>query len=79
MGSPLAAIEAIHCPPPQHPNGTKECGEPIFLGVGTFLETTSDGCVPVVMRINLPLRSLQQYQRSDDSPELTPLSSRLIH
>jgi hypothetical protein len=79
MGSPLAAIEAIQCPPPQHANATKEYGEPIFLGVGAFLETTSDECVPVVMLINLPLRSFQQYQRSADSPELTPLSSRLIH
>jgi hypothetical protein len=79
MVSPLAGIEAAHCPSPQHPNVTKEDDESIFFGMGTFLEATSDGCLPVVMLINLPLRSFQQYQRSADSPELTPLSSRLIH
>ena len=79
MGSPLAAIEAIQCPPPQPPNGLKAYSEPFFLGMGTLPETTSDGCVPVVMHINLPLRSLQQYHRSADSPELTPLSPRPIH
>jgi hypothetical protein len=79
MVSPLAGIEAIHCPPPQHPNGTKEDDESIFFGIDTFLEATTDGCVPVVMLINLPLRSFQQYHRSADSPELTPLSPRQIH